>query len=345
MKWVYDTLAELKGDYGAARGASMAQRHWPTGEIAPVTVLVRRAPGAKASSAPAGPNLENWAELSARLTSAVETLDSVSNVRSLTQPVGTGSSVAKVPLNVIRQGLLRASAGEYISPDGSAMRLDVVLDKPSLSLEAMDAAAGIRRTVRDSLPEGFEAHFLGATAEMIDVRQVTQRDFHRVAVIVLAVIFVIVLVLLRDALLTAFLVLSTVLSYLATLGISYWVFAGLFGAAGLDWKVEVFLFVVMVAVGVDYNIFLTARIKQESRSHNLVEATRRAVVHTGPVISSCGIIMAATLGSLMTGDLSLLVQLGFAFALGMIIDTFIVRPLLVPAFVVLTGRRRHPAPA
>jgi RND superfamily putative drug exporter len=99
----------------------------------------------------------------------------------------------------------------------------------------------------------------------------------------------------------------------------------------------------MVAVGVDYSIFLAARIKQEASRWPMVEATRRAVIHTGPVISSCGVIMAATLGSLMAGDLKLLLQLGFAFSLGMLLDTFMVRPLLLPAFAVLVRPRRKAA--
>jgi len=110
------------------------------------------------------------------------------------------------------------------------------------------------------------------------------------------------------------------------------------GQPGLDWKVEIFLFVVMVAVGVDYSIFLAARISQEARSLPVAQAVRNAVVHTGPVISSCGLIMAATLGSLMAGQLKLFVQLGLALALGMLIDTFVVRPLLLPAFITLVKR-------
>ena len=125
---------------------------------------------------------------------------------------------------------------------------------------------------------------------------------------------------------------------MATLGVSYWVFAGLFGDPGLDWKVEVFLFVVMVAVGVDYSIFLAARIAEEACRLPARLAIRVAVTHTGPVISSCGVIMAATLGSLMAGDFKLLHQLGFALALGMLLDTFVTRPLVLPAFAALTRR-------
>jgi len=98
------------------------------------------------------------------------------------------------------------------------------------------------------------------------------------------------------------------------------------------------LFIVLVAVGQDYSIFFAVRFAQEARNLSGPAATKRALVFTGPVISSCGLIMAATLGSTMAGDVQALVQLGFALALGMLIDTFLIRPLLLPAFIVLTGR-------
>jgi uncharacterized membrane protein YdfJ with MMPL/SSD domain len=98
----------------------------------------------------------------------------------------------------------------------------------------------------------------------------------------------------------------------------------------------------MVSVGQDYNIFLAGRLMQEARRLPARLAAREALVHTGPVISSAGLIMAATLGSLMAGNLALLVQLGFAMALGMLIDTFVVRPLLLPSFAALTGKTGKP---
>ena len=155
-------------------------------------------------------------------------------------------------------------------------------------------------------------------------------------------VLVIVVVLLRDVWLSAFMVASTVVTYLATIGITQLVFVTLLGSAGLDWKVQVFLFVVLVGVGVDYNIFLAARLAEESQHRPLREAAREAVVRTGRLISSAGLIMAATLGSLMVGDITLLVQLGFALSIGILLDTFIVRPLVLPAFAVLTGRTGKP---
>jgi putative drug exporter of the RND superfamily len=338
LQWVYDTLADLKPAWddrvgNAAAGLEVAHRHWPVGQIAPVTVLLRTE-----NPLPA----EQWQRIARRLTDEMMHVPDVQDVRSLAQPLGER-------VDIVSRGLLWAAAAkvrpEYLSADGRAMRALAVLGEPALSLSSM-AAAGRLRQAGESLaaelhlPQGpCRVYLAGASAEMAAVRQTTHADFRRIAALVLGVIFLMVLALLRDVVLSAFLVAATVLSYLATLGLSAWALAA-FGSAGLDWKVEVFLFVVMVAVGVDYSIFLAARVAQEARMVPLDQAVGRAVVHTGPVISSCGLIMAATLGSLMAGELKLFVQLGFALALGMLIDTFVVRPLVLPAFIAMAGRWR-----
>ena len=139
-----------------------------------------------------------------------------------------------------------------------------------------------------------------------------------------------------------YLIATVVLGYLASLGLTDLVFHALHRGAdpwdGLDWTVGFFLFVILVAVGEDYNIFLMARVIEEERKHGTIEGTRRAVAHTGGIISSCGLIMAGTFGSMLTGSLTSLRELGFALGLGVLLDTFLVRPILVPAFVVLIER-------
>lgn len=327
LNFVYDTLTGLSADYGAVRGREMARRHWPVGQASPTIVLLQ------AESGSAGKGL---AALSEQLTEKLAQVEGVADVRSLQKPLGRrGKDIATELLLLAAAEQVRA---EYLSGDARAARLEVVLTDPGFSNAAMATLLRVRQGCAEALPSGVSAHFAGATAEMADIRAVTQQDFYRVAGLVLAVVFVIVLVLLRDAVLSAFMVASVVLSYLAALGVSWWFFTGVCGAEGLDWKVEVFLFVVMLAVGVDYNIFLAARLAEESQRADIREAARMAIVKTGGIISSAGLIMAATLGSLMAGEISLLVQLGFAFAVGMLLDTFIVRPLLLPAFAVVTGR-------
>jgi RND superfamily putative drug exporter len=155
-------------------------------------------------------------------------------------------------------------------------------------------------------------------------------------------VLAILIILLRRIVVSVYLLLSVLFSYYTTLGVTFAVFWLLdpAGFAGIDWKVAVFLFTILIAVGEDYNIFLMSRIGEETRRHGPVRGIIHALNRTGPVISSCGIIMAGTFGSLVVGSLTEMKQLGFALAFGVLLDTFAVRPLLVPAFLILlrTGR-------
>ena len=139
-------------------------------------------------------------------------------------------------------------------------------------------------------------------------------------------------------------------SYYATLGATTLAACWLHGRPlfEVDWRVPFFLFIILVAVGEDYNILLITRTLQEKKRHGADEGTRRALRHTGGAITSCGLIMAGTFATLMLAGLNTLVQIGFALAFGVLLDTFVVRPFLVPAFTLLVwrreeaGRRRRP---
>ena len=182
----------------------------------------------------------------------------------------------------------------------------------------------------------------GSTAMVNDLRRVTTNDQHRMYILVTVGVFLILWALLRRPVICMYLIATVVLGYLASLGITELVFRALHTGpdpwVGLDWKVGFFLFVILVAIGEDYNIFLMARVLEEEVKHGTIEGTRLAVTHTGGIISSCGLIMAGTFGSMLTGSLTALRELGFALGLGVLLDTFIVRPILVPAFVVLLHR-------
>jgi RND superfamily putative drug exporter len=132
-------------------------------------------------------------------------------------------------------------------------------------------------------------------------------------------------------------------SYYATLGattlMAHWCHGRPLGE--VDWRVPFFLFTILVAVGEDYNILLIARMLKERKRLGSEEGTRRALARTGGTITSCGLIMAGTFATLMMAGLNTLVQIGFALAFGVLLDTFVVRPFLVPAFTLLVWRRQH----
>jgi RND superfamily putative drug exporter len=132
------------------------------------------------------------------------------------------------------------------------------------------------------------------------------------------------------------------LTYLFALGVTHLVFVTCLGAEGLDWKVPLFLFVLLVAVGVDYNIFLMSRLQQEARVLGLRTGIRRAVAQTGGLITSAAAITASSFASFMTSPLSSLRQLGFALVVGITVDAVLVRPLLVPCghWLIYRGREQ-----
>jgi RND superfamily putative drug exporter len=207
---------------------------------------------------------------------------------------------------------------------------------------------------RSKVPMGWvDGETFGPTVHMRDLAQVTESDRRRVNLLVLGGIFLILIGLLRNFWVASYLLLTVLFSYAATLGATSLLAMFGFGQplGQLDWRVPFFLFTILVAVGEDYNILLVTRILQERRLHGAAEGTRRGLSRTGATITACGLIMAGTFATLMLAGLSTLVQIGFALTFGVLIDTFIVRPFLVPTFLLLfwrgpiDGERSQASPA
>ena len=154
----------------------------------------------------------------------------------------------------------------------------------------------------------------GATSAVNDLKNVTTSDQQRMYILVTLGVYAILVALLRRPGICLYLIPTVVLGYLASLGVTELVFRSLHHGpepwVGLDWKVGFFLFVILVAVGEDYNILLMARVIEEEEKHGVTEGTRLAVAHTGGIISSCGLIMAGTFGSMLTGTLDLPARAG-----------------------------------
>ena len=353
---VYDTLADLPRNNASVVGGKMFARHFPLGEMAPATLLVKLDRRLDAAT---------WLRLTAAVDAALAREPLVEQVRSAAHPLGGGGmefrpeDVASAGANLlsqIRSGLFKGDfvkgnafnnrvAPVYLSPSRTTAQWQIALKAQPYTVIAMDALGPIQRTVEKAVSESGVALsqkprvlIAGDTAQMRDLCKVTDHDFLVVGLLAVAAIVLIVTALVREFLVAAFVMLATVLTYGAALALTGWIFQAITGMPGIDWKVMFFLFVILVAVGQDYNLFMLTRIMEEHRTQPLNIATGLAIGQTGAIISSCGLIMAATLGSLASSPLRLLHQLGVAFIIGLLIDTFLVRPLMVPAFVLATRR-------
>jgi RND superfamily putative drug exporter len=203
----------------------------------------------------------------------------------------------------------------------------------------------LRRRLRDFLGEyeGVQvtARVAGANAESADIRDLTRADQVQSWFIVPIGVFLVLLAALRDPLACLNLVATMVLTYAFALGATHLVFVTLLGAGGLDWKVPYFLFVLLVAVGVDYNVFLMTRLHEESQRRGLRRGIIRAIGQTGGLISSAAAITACSFASFLFSPLASLRQLGFALVVGILVDAMLVRPLLVPCGHWLLKRTRE----
>jgi len=239
--------------------------------------------------------------------------------------------------------LLRSFAA-YITPDGHRARIDLTQSNRIFSHAAMDQVLTLRRRLNDYLGEYQGIHVTakvaGANAESADIRALTHDDQVQSWFIVPIGVFLVLIVALRDPLACFNLVATMVLTYAFALGTTHLVFVTCLGAEGLDWKVPYFLFVLLIAVGVDYNVFLMSRLNEESQKRGLRDGIVRAIGQTGGLISSAAVITASSFASFLLSPLGSLRQLGFALVVGILIDAVLVRPFLVPCGHWLLRRTR-----
>ncbi|WAZ19238.1 MMPL family transporter [Streptomyces cinnabarinus] len=226
------------------------------------------------------------------------------------------------------------SAAELLVVDGR-VRIDATLHAAADSDEAKETIRRLRANVH--AVSGADALVGGYTAQQYDTQRTAARDRTVIVPIVLAVILLILMALLRSLLVPVLLVATVALNFLATLGVSALVFEHLLGFSGTDASVPLYGFVFLVALGVDYNIFLMSRVREETLVHGNRRGVLRGLTTTGGVITSAGVVLAATFAALMVIPLAFLVQIAFIVAFGVLLDTLVVRSLLVPALVIDIG--------
>jgi RND superfamily putative drug exporter len=214
------------------------------------------------------------------------------------------------------------------------VRLDVTLDVAPDSVAAIETVKTLRTTLDDADPEAIVG---GETASNLDARESAARDLRVIVPSVLVVITLVLALLLRSLVAPLLLVATVVLSVGATVGVAALLFDGVFGFPGSDPAILLIAFVFLVALGIDYNIFLMTRAREESARHGTKDGVLRALAVTGGVITSAGLVLAATFGALSVLPLLFLVQMAFLVGFGVLLDTFVVRSLVVPAAVAIIG--------
>jgi len=212
--------------------------------------------------------------------------------------------------------------------------VQATLDPQPYSTEAFDLIEPIRGAASDAAAGTLVG---GPTAVEFDVRDAAAYDSKLIPPIVLVVVILILMVLLRAVIAPLLLIGTVILSFLASLGVGYLVFDVFFDFPGSDPSLPLFAFVFLVALGVDYNIFLVARAREETLQHGTREGMLRALAVTGGVITSAGIVLAGTFSVLAVLPLVFLTEIGFVVAFGVLLDTFLVRSVLVPALFMLLG--------
>ena len=279
-------------------GLEKLGEHFPSGEGSPVEIVVKQNDVARA-------------------TTALLTVDNVAFV----EPVLAGQKIPGAPTPPIKivDGQVLLNATLKVAPDSVEARNTIPLIRDAVHAIDKEILVG------------------GGTAVQFDTDVASRHDNRVIIPIVLIIIGIILGLLLRSILAAALLLLTVVLSFMATLGVCQLVFENVFGFKGADASFPLFTFIFLVALGIDYNIFLMTRVREESLKLGTRKGVIKGLTVTGGVITSAGIVLAATFAVLGVLPLVFLAQLGFAVAFGVLLDTIIVRSLLVPALVHVIG--------
>ncbi len=365
VKVTHDFVADLDPTSVSVEGANTVRRFYEQGTIAPMKVVARLAKDSVDNDgnpidlgATEGPGRYYIAYLHKHLYD----METVADVRSAYLPTGGdpanrrtlgGLDATIAAHSPISLETFISQTGEY---KGQVTQLSLILNKDPFSLEARDEMPGILTSLRDYAQQEtvdgtadsdknpwYQAQFelVGVTPGMRDLEVVTNSDRTRIQILTVSAVYLVLIFILRRPVASSYLILTVLLSYWATLGGTYMFFSWCYGDTfhGLDWKVPIFLFVILIAVGQDYNIYLATRVFEEQKQLGLRAGLRRAIVQTGGIITSCGVIMAGTFISMATGTLRSMIELGFALALGVLLDTFFVRTVVVPCFFALFANR------
>ena len=231
-------------------------------------------------------------------------------------------------------GVSSAAVGET---NGEITQVNVVLDDAAETPESFATVTALREELHTI--EGADALVGGLDAQTLDVNEAQMNDQDLVMPLILAIVFIVLVLLLRALVAPVLLLATVVASFFAALGASWLLFQSVFGFAAIDTNVILFSFLFLVELGVDYNIFLVTRAREEALTHGTRTGMIRALSSTGGVITSAGILLAAVFAVLGVLPLITLTQIGIIVCIGVLLDTLLVRTLIVPALAFITGEK------
>jgi uncharacterized membrane protein YdfJ with MMPL/SSD domain len=368
----FDLVTELPASAESRRGFQTLAAHYPSGALSPLYLVVdadrslldhdalaavdrltdtlRRNPGlseVRSVTQPAGAplTLQNLPALTgghadiAALGLVPGPVDVAPLASALASPAGL-----RLDARILTASpALRQRVGFFLSSDAQTTRLVLALRGNPYDRRTFEVIRRLpgeaTRALAGSPLAGSRLIVGGPGAFLVDFQDTADGDFRVIAALALAAVLVILTLVLRSPVAPLYLLPSVLLSFTAAMGLTVIVFQGLLHQPGLSFWLPTFLFAVLVALGADYNIFITGRIREELDAGAApIDAVRQGLVLTGGVITSAGLILAGTFAALLLSPLPFLQQSGFAIATGVLLDTFVVRTLLVPAAAVLLGR-------
>ncbi len=323
INYSFNLMKSFPEDISSRKGFELLEEHYHAGQLAPLSVIVE-------SNQPIHAD-EDFLQKMEQLRSTLNSQDGIRSVDpDLTDKV-TGKS--ELP-------------NEFLAESNQAVKFTITFDHHPYETEALNTVENLREKEANLLRTSglqttdYTIHYAGQTAQQLDIKQMNQRD--------MIVLFTLVTVLLtfvlgfqtRSVIMPIVMMGSIVLSYVATLGLSWWIFQHVMNLDAISYRLPVYTFVFMVALGIDYNIMLVSRIKEHAQHLPWTEAVSRGVSLTGGVISSAGLILAATFSILMTQPLQELFLFGFTMTLGILLDTFLIRGFLLPSFLIILYQKK-----
>lgn len=294
LEFEFDTVKSFPDDMPSRVGYEIVEEKFDKGEIAPSTLLVK-------SDEPI------TEEAAAKLAEELTAYDEIASAR----PSGQ-------------------------TENGEAVKYSIALSLNPYSTQALDFIEDLRNESGDVLEAAGidgEAHFGGITPKLVDERAVNNSDIYKIVALETLLILVLLFVLTRSWKMPFYMMVTILFSYLSALGLGIFLVDVLFGFEAISTRVPVYAFIFLVALGIDYNIILVSRFIEERKTRRVKEALEIAIRNTGGVISSAGIILAATFAALTTMPIADLFVFGFMVAIGILIDTFLVRGMLLPALI------------